>query len=275
MSDQVYWVDPDGGTLCLSDDNPYRIRMGVDGRFMPQFAYTAESIYSIQGSVRRGTTLKDRTLTLPMLVFGEDQDDVRANIRSLMDATNPLRGMGRVQCVTNDDKTFILDSYLDGMPMPENPDSIGVSNGMTFRLFVATFVSHAVVWWNPIEHDVQIDYSTLDLPLALNNEGDLEAWPIWTISGPMTSVQIGNYTTGDYMAATLTLTAGQRVYIDSRESLRTVLQDHVTDVESSFSTDSDCFFPLVRGKNDIGIDFAGNSTATSLRVRWVDRYLGV
>jgi phage-related protein len=279
MTEQIYWVDPDGGTLCLSDDNPYRVRMGVDGRFMPPFSYTSESIYGISGTVRRSTQLKERSTTYPLLVWGEDRDDVHVNLRKLLYATNPLRGQGRLQVITNDDKTFVLNCYLDSMPLPETAETIGIN----FQLLAATFVSHDVYWWDPVENDVFVDNVggyDLRAPFSLYNAGDAEAWPIWTITGPMTytsptpALTLKNETIGEQMVISLSLAASNRLYIDTRPLIGTVLKNHNTDEMTTFSADSTPF-SLVPGFNKISTSFVGDTSGTSVRARWVNRYLGV
>ena len=274
MSEEIYWIDADGGCICLSDDEPYRVRMGIDGRFMPPFGYTSETIYGVQGTVRRGTQLKERSTSYPLLVYGEDPDEVRKNLRNLLYATNPLRGKGNLKVATNDDRTFFLNCYLDAISLPENADTAGWSNGKAFQLLAATFISHDSLWWDPLENDVYIDGSDLSSSFTLYNAGDVEAWPIWSLAGAWSTALIYNETTGKQLYSTFGVPSTLVMYIDTRPLIRTVNTEHTTNRMSSLSVDS-TLFSLAPGVNQIGATFTGTSATTSLRVRWVNRYLGV
>jgi phage-related protein len=274
MAEAIYWRDYDGGTLCLNDDDPYRVRMGVDGRFMPPFSYTSESIYGVQGTVRRGTQLKERSTAYPLMVYGEDPDDVRENINKLLYATNPLRGPGKLKVATNDGKTRLLNCYLDAVTLPENDDTAGWSNGRAFQLLGATFISHDSLWLDPLENDVYVDSSDLSSPFTLYNAGDVEAWPIWSLTGAWTTALVYNETTGKQLYITFGLPSIAVMYVDTRPLINTVNTTHVTNRFSNLSTDS-TLFSLAPGFNQIDVALTGTSGTTSIRVRWVNRYLGV
>jgi len=233
-AEKIYWIRPDGGTIDLTNGVSYTIRQGVDGRYMPPFEYISDAIYTYPGEVLRTIKTKPREVTLPLLVMGTSETVLRDNLRTLTDAFNPALGEGKLKVVTSDGLTFILNCHFaSGMSLEESYDT----GSCTFRIFVATFIAHSPYWWGPTEEEWTWTHDDADLanPQTVINTGDLEAWPVWTIIGPASSVTITHIGTGKYMTMTPTtaLTAADSITIDTRPGKKDILLNQTKRVSVS------------------------------------------
>jgi hypothetical protein len=116
--------------------------------------------------------------------------------------------------------------------------------------------------------------SSLFASVTAQNDGDVDAWPIWTIEGPGSSILLRNQTTGKVLSLpSVTLTAGQQVQIDTRPNRRSVTVLGVNGF-SSLSSDSN-LWPLVSGANGISIEMGGTGADSRVTLRFTERYLGL
>lgn len=81
---------------------------------------------------------------------------------------------------------------------------------------------------------------------TITNPGDVDAYPVWTIAGPWTTVQVGT----DGLTATLTanVPAGQSRIIDTRPDRLTVVDQAGVDRISELSPTSNLLAPIPAGE---------------------------
>jgi hypothetical protein len=107
----------------------------------------------------------------------------------------------------------------------------------------------------------------------VNNPGDVEGWPEWTITGPMTELRTWNVTRGSRFALTYTLTAGQSITITTDlPSVRGPAGINLSKYIDWFSTAGTELWPLSDGDNVIGLEVDGATSATSVQMTFVPRY---
>jgi hypothetical protein len=293
MAEKVYWVTPEGGTLDLTDGTQYNIRQGIDGRHMPTFTYYSDKMFTFPGEVLRGITTDKRTITLPILVKGTSPEDFRNNQRFLEYSLDPMRGQGFLKVVTDDatPKTRLLPChYAGGMSYVESGDTGNYRN----RIYVLQFVAHQPYWFDP--NWTQIFWTdpaaSLRAPQVVFNPGDVDAWPIINIIGPLQVVTITNETTGKYItwgySGSTYLPAGVRMLIDCRPGNRSCCVSHwiytpngppcsYGNVFKYASAYSSFNFNLVPGENRISFQMTQGSYDSGAMVgfRWVNKYNGV
>lgn len=274
--EKIYWQRPDGGTIDLTDGVKYNILQGVDGRFMPPFEFISDPVYTYPGEVVRSRKTKPREVKLPIVVMGATSADMRANLRSLTNSFGTMYDVGKLKVVTDDAKTFMLNCYFSGGMTLEESTNTGNS---TFRIFDATFTAYDPYWFNPVENvaswwDPQ---GALTGDHIIYNNGDVDAWPIWSITGPLTDVLIRREGTPDVLSISYTLSDyWHYIYVDTRPLNRSVLANHVTNIFSSVNLGSE-LFPLAPGANTLNFTVTQSSydAHTWISCRWVDRYYGV
>src|SRR5690606_24189719 len=94
------------------------------------------------------------------------------------------------------------------------------------------------------------------------NDGDVEAWPVWTITGPATSIELENVTTGKKIELSSTLSAGQKRIITTKPGISTVLDENGDNKWSELS-DTSALWALEPGLNELVLT-VGNSDADTV-----------
>jgi Siphovirus-type tail component, C-terminal domain len=104
-------------------------------------------------------------------------------------------------------------------------------------------------------------------PTTINNPGTVEAYPIWTIVGPGTQVDIFDKTRNRRLTLNYTIAAGQVVIIDT--ALATVRLVDGTSLYRYLSKDD--FFPLAPGNSSVTSSIIGAASGSSITVRFKPR----
>lgn len=116
--------------------------------------------------------------------------------------------------------------------------------------------------------------SSLFASLTVANDGDVVAWPIWTIEGPGSSISIRNQSTGAILSLTgVSLLAGESIQIDTRPNRRSITKAGVNLFPYLSSTST--LWSLQRGDNGIQVEMGGTTDASRTTLRFTERYLGV
>lgn len=285
----VTWTSPDGGTvLTLSDfgGNDWGISVlpGATGFGMPDFTYYETSSPSFDGSVVRGVRANPRDVNLPILLWGANRAQCVENYHGLIRAMNPRNGAGTLTVTSADGTSRSLAAYYNGGLQGKDDDA---ENGMTFMTAVVVLRCPAPFWLgDPSVTRLQIAYGSTFFPLlpvqlvassilgstTLVNDGDAEAFPIYTITGPVTNPAIANATNGTFITINQTLLAGETITIDTREGVKTVLKGDGTNLYSSMASGSS-LAPLQSGSNAMTFTVLGATTNTSVVISYQNRYL--
>lgn len=137
---------------------------------------------------------------------------------------------------------------------------------------VYTFTSGLGIrsWWPYWPYD--LTPSAVFAQEVITNSGQIEAWPIWTITGPGSDPTLTNLTTGEVLALSgLTLAAGDVVTIDTSEGVKTILNQNGVNLWP-YATLASEMWPLGVGTNSIRVQMAGatgsSAVALSYRRRW-------
>jgi hypothetical protein len=105
------------------------------------------------------------------------------------------------------------------------------------------------------------------------NAGDVEAWPVWTITGPMTQLRAWNVTLGTRFALTYTLAELQTITITTDlPSVRGPGDANLSKYIDWFNTAGTELWPLADGPNTVGLEVDGAGPTTSVRMAFTPRY---
>lgn len=105
------------------------------------------------------------------------------------------------------------------------------------------------------------------------NTGDVDAWPDWVITGPMTAIVATNHTTGLTFTLTTTLTGGQQVTVTTQRS--TVRGPGGANLVSGLNWPTAYLWPLAAGSNSVEFALAGSGAGSSVELSFYPRYEGV
>jgi hypothetical protein len=110
-------------------------------------------------------------------------------------------------------------------------------------------------------------------PTVINNPGDVEAWPRWTIKGPMTYMIAENRTVGTRFALRYDLLDGQTITITTnRPSVRGPGDANLTGRVDWFDPAGCELWPLKDGDNQIAFRVDGAAAGTRVDLNFTPRY---
>jgi hypothetical protein len=117
---------------------------------------------------------------------------------------------------------------------------------------------------------------TSDDPASLTtitNPGDEEAWPVWTVTGPMTQLRAWNATLDTRFALTYTLGVQQTITITTGQpSVRGPGDANLSKFIDWFNPAGTELWPLTDGVNIVGLEVDGAGPTTKVRMAFTPRY---
>lgn len=107
---------------------------------------------------------------------------------------------------------------------------------------------------------------------TVDNPGDVEAWPTWVITGPMTVLTAANTTTNRSFELTYTLTAGQQITITTfRPTVRGPAGQNLV---NSLNWPTAYLWSLMPGSNAITFTLAGSGAGSRIELDFYPRFDG-
>jgi hypothetical protein len=105
------------------------------------------------------------------------------------------------------------------------------------------------------------------------NEGDVAAWPMVRIDGPVTNPRVWVVETGRYLELQITLGAGEWIDIDTRPGARWVLRNGSGNAASAMTSGSRMdLFRIPPGKSEIRWTASDYTNTCRLTLSWRDAY---
>ena len=282
----VSFTDPAGLVTKLSDwENGWVLQPGAKGLDMPAYQFTQDESPGIDGYAVRQVRAQGKDIILPIAFWA---DDSRAAYlerrRGLIRSLNPKRGQGTLTVTQSDGTSRSIGArYTTGLEGDESLDAAGARWCIT----VLTFACPSPFWLGaPVTTEWRAAVSGTFfpvLPLAVgnsqvlgavtvDNDGDDDAYPVWTITGPATSISLTNVTTGQVLVLARSITVGDTVVIDTRERQQTALLNGVTNLWGNIS-DSSTLWALEPGTNDLTLTVTGSTSNTRVSMTYQPRYL--
>lgn len=120
-------------------------------------------------------------------------------------------------------------------------------------------------------------FPTVSESLALgenevDNPGDVDAWPTWTITGPMAAIGATNNTTGYAFALNYGLAAGEQITISTFQPA--VTGPAGQNLSQYLDWPNAYLWWLAPGPNQITFNVSGGDTGTAVQVEFHPRYEG-
>lgn len=286
MAEQVSWVDPDGVVT------PLRVKFAVKGRFAPPPRFEEEGAPEQAGMRLRAARHGVREFVLPIHVTAATEAGLRSTLRTLTWAMDPTRGNGRIRVTSPlNDQREITCRVAAGLELDEiqGVTSLGL-DFLTDQLATVVFRAHDPYWYATTDTTSNYPFTGTSetffpfFPLVLSasegfaddvitNPGDLEAWPVWRITGPVSDVTVLNVTTGESLTVTVVSLGGAEVLtIDTRPASKTVTKQDGSNQFSKLTTTS-VMWSLRRGANAIRVELGGAAAGSTVQLSYRPRYL--
>lgn len=283
------WVEADGTEHTLTEAaSGVAVKWGIEGRFMPPVELVVEEVPLQPGARLRTVKTKLRTIDLPLRLRGSTQADLRTKIRDVLKWFDPARGDGRYRITDHDAaEREITARYAGGLGGVETVEG----NGLLSQLFVvaiecldpywqatadtvATFTTGAEATFFPF-FPLRLSSSEIFNDAVVANAGDVEAWPVWVITGPGSNPVLRNLTTTKLLDLSanggVTLAAGETATIDTRPGVKTIERNDGLNL-FKHRTAASSLWPLPAGSNSVRIELTAASAASSVQLNYRRRY---
>lgn len=288
-TESVVWVDVTGAVTPLKVGLNAQIGDMV-GRFMPPVQSTDDTLPFTDGSVNRLILFGERQFSVPINVLDTNQAGLRTQLRNMIKAMNPKRGKGVVRVTSPLGDIREIDAlYLSGLDMDENIEKSGRFGQQVY----ITFKCNDPFWrdqsdttntWTVAQapsffpfFPLRLTSSQIAVSTTIVNNGDTEAWPVWTIKGPgggAGGIVLQNLTTGlDIAFMTTSLGSGEFITIDTRPGYKLVTKSDGTNLFPDLDPTS-VLWPLEAGSNSVNLQLTGAIVgATAMTIAYRQRYL--
>ena len=282
MAESLVWIDPDGSTLTFS-----RVEWDIRGRWFPTIVVDEETVPGQPGGRLREVRHGPLEFALPVWVEAASDTALRTALRAATYALDPTRGLGTIRVTApGGDQRDLQCICVDGLSMTEK---LGESSTPVAQRLVLAFRALEPYWratsptsvsfssttppsFFPI-FPLRLSASEVLVDSAVSNTGDVDAWPVWTITGPGSAVVLRNLTTGATTTFSgLSLGVGETMVIDTRPGYKTIAKGDGTNLWTYLASGS--LWSLRRGSNAIRLEMAGTTAASGLSLSYYVRYLG-
>lgn len=278
------WVDPTGVTRDLTGETSPNLFVMAwpSGLGVPPIAMTIEKLPMLGGGVARPAAIQPREIELPIHASAASLGALELlldNVRAWFDTGDERRrapGYLRVTRPSDDEVRRIACYYVGGLEGEADAES-------AFDVdLVVSLIAPDPAW--TAADEIEATYTQADIlaQQAILNLGDFDAYPIWTITGPASTIVLSNQTTNKAMVFTanggLSLTTGEELTIDTRPpSLRSTLAvvDGDGTPHSNKLAAQSALWHFVPGQNNFTVSAVGTSADTRFNLRWLPRYRGV
>lgn len=311
FADQLVWVRSDGvqhELLNPASDYanitgfPPSVLLAVesyDGLYMPPSEVTVTTVNDADGAIVTAQHFPPREVTLSLCAYSpEGKVELRQVFGALAGAFNPrsagiLRARAWNTAAGAYETRDLTCRYSDGLGLEMG----ATGTGWFWQRFAVTFTAHDPYWYSSLATQYTFTvgsapipwFGTFPLTFTLNNlaaasqtmvnAGEVEAWPIWTVTGPVSgSIRLANTDTGAWFELSANLDTAETLIIDTRPGVKTVtLQRASGVVENAFPlrTAGSTLWPLTAGSNAITVTVPSASGAASVAVQYTPRYLTI
>jgi phage-related protein len=149
-----------------------------------------------------------RDIDLPIYIFGTDKLDIETKYRRLIRLLSDREGSLRIKATYDDDTVF----YIDGYRNAGGEITYASDTGREYAKITVSLRCPNPYWQNIIP--VTANYTTIGAK-SITNNGDIPAYPVWTLNGPITNITFTS-SNGSWSYDTAIL-SGDSVIVDSEE----------------------------------------------------------
>lgn len=241
------WTGWDGSVWDLADSSVSGVVMGpgVRGLGAPPSQRFSTSSPAVAGSRFRGSRVLEREVFWPLSVLADtglgwvDRDSafwrtLRVDAPGSWAVTSPGGTTRTLRCRLADvDEEFVVDptrhgwaSYGVHLVADDDPFWSGAPLVRSFS------PGSPVDFFDPAgSPPFHISAGNLLATATLDNPGDVDAFPIWRVDGPTTSVTVG--VDGRNIVIPITVAGGASLTVDTRPQAQTAIRSDGTDVTAS------------------------------------------
>lgn len=273
-------VGANGDEIALSPEGDYVLGTGLTGFGIPATVVRIEDSAG-DGGVWRFSKRGVRELDLPIVILGTDRADVQTKLRRLARLLQDRRGATKVKASFSDGSSvYLFAHYVGGAETQYGEDA-----GGTYCRWVVSMRAPKPFWQTgedttfsigsvPTGRGLLPQLTKLKLTssetlgtVTVNNEGDVETYPVWTLRGALDYVEITDGSnTFRYNAP---IPAGTTITINTEAG--TVVDDSGANKYANMAT-APKFFTLQPGTSTITVKATGATSASLIGCYFAPRY---
>lgn len=275
------WIDTDGTPIVLDRTTGFVVMFGSVGLDVPPTDLNLSPYLTTDGSVLVKRRRAHRRMLLPLYI-----NTGSATSGAVGQAASFFQGPGTLR-YTNDSRTRDLVGVLYEAGM-EGDWADDVALNETWRKLVVGLVA-LDPWW---QGDTDTSLFTISLPIAFDDagtafdaavsfdaaatnpiliNGDASAFPVTTIVGPFTTLQVG-LAGGQSFELADPLAGGDTIVVDTRPGSRGPSRNGGA-VDWSLLTPASRLWELVVGTSVMNVASTGETGASSVEMSWRERWL--
>ncbi|MER6102402.1 phage tail domain-containing protein [Streptomyces sp. NPDC001832] len=249
------------------------LQPGASGLDLPPFAVHMDESPNLDGSMVRGARASARPVLLPIFVYGIDRKTLRQFKAKLANALNPKFGYSVLTFIEQDGVPRRLNCYYTGGM--EGSEGVGAS-GFTWISYGIQLTAADPWFYGDTEVAANWSFGT-DQPfladpflpmtllrgttstgaLTIYNPGDIEAWPVWEITGPLKRFEL---TGPDGTSFGIPVQPGE---VDAVPEGRTLTVDCRPGYKTVTDDEGKIYFPLLSANPSLWSVPPGISTANA------------
>lgn len=283
------WTDPTGREWVLTgphEQHGWLTRPQVGGWGAAPVTLVTDPLSRGGVSVRHQRR-EARRITWPLHVYGDTHLEFLDRYRRLMGAftSTKYRGVGvlRVARPDGEDNAREIEClYEDGFGGEPGENWVSANPTLTllcpdgyWRSTTKQFVERTYVaaGGNPyLGPYMTVSSSQVLGESTINNPGDVEAYPSWTLTGPATQLSATNTTTGESFVLTHTLTAGQTATITITPTRAMLRGPGGVNLVGALNWPGAVLWGLVPGVNEVDFQVSGSAAGTRVELSYYPRY---
>jgi hypothetical protein len=278
MAIVLTWRDATGIPTVLSEANGYKVLRPTKGLGVAAPQNTIESLIAFDGAALTNRRRDTQSLIVPMFV----RDAIRAQAKIETLATLLDNGPGQLEYAdgvnTRYLKNVIYDGGLGGDLTDAPVSTWRKVNVMLLALdpwWYGPANSQALAVATPTAFDAAISFDSV-LPfdggaaVGVSIVGDAEAFPVITVTGPVTTLTVG--ASGLLWSVANPLLASDTLIVDHRPGSRGPRLNGGP-VDWSLLSEASRLWTLAKGVTSVISGTTGSTGATSISMAWDPRYL--
>lgn len=269
--------------LWLTQANGWYVLRGIEGLDTPPVSLLMDDPATWDGSIYRDVRYNARDVFLPMHLQAADTDAMRTQIKTLVSFTDPKRGAVTLSVQQYDGATRSIDGYLS-MPLG---NATVAGEGFNWRRFGLTLRCPDPFWYSTVATQtfnvststagflsstflpMQVSNSQVSGTVTVTNNGDADAYPVWTITGPSTSITVT--VQGRTWTVPSSLGAAETLIVDTRRGQQSATVNGQL-AWGRLGPGAD-LSPFPPGATTVTFDVIGATSATKVTMDWTERWL--
>ena len=274
----------------------YHLLKGATGHHGMSVKYLSDPVPGMAGEELRDEQRPVREIYMPIRVQGKDAAEFSVVKQALRRSLRPDNIIELWITNESGDTRVCYMKYLEGFDKAVDDDK-RAPNWMNIPLKLVGFdpyfydipgneITHIIPYVVPTQPFLEpgvpwfcnpwrIGMSGVNKQWVVINDGDEDAYPVWTIGGPGRAPRLDNITTGLSFVLSYELAAGETVTMDFRDNAHTVESDVKGNLRKYMDLNLRAMWPLIPGPNEIAVELAKGLGTAAIEMTFLNRFEGV